>query len=227
MFQRWRNLLFLHWLADPDQLQARLPSKLTLDLFAGQAYLGIVPFFMERVRPRFLPPVPGLSNFLELNVRTYVRDPDGRPGVWFFSLDCDQSIAVTIAQKLFNLPYRHAQMSAHTDSKGLVHYQCRRRHEERVSRWQYRIPPTGQLRTAAEGSLEFFLLERYLLFSQDRQERLHWGQVQHPPYRFSEADVPRFDDLPFQWNHLHISGDPVSALASPGPEVSIHPLHQL
>ena len=99
MFQTWSNLLFLHWEIDVQEIAKRIPNRLSVDLHEGKTYLGLVPFFMKKVRPRFLPQMPGLSNFLELNIRAYVHDEQGRPGVWFFSLDCDQPIAVEVARK--------------------------------------------------------------------------------------------------------------------------------
>ncbi|RYD26824.1 MAG: DUF2071 domain-containing protein, partial [Verrucomicrobiaceae bacterium] len=112
MFQRWSGLLFLHWRMNPEEIQRRLPHGLHVDTFGGKAWVGVVPFFMERIRPVGIPAVPWLSWFLELNVRTYVYDDKGRPGVWFFSLDCNQPVAVEFARKIFHLPYQHAAMNA-------------------------------------------------------------------------------------------------------------------
>ena len=112
MYQRWSELLFLHWRWEVEDLQRRLPEGLHVDLHEGEAWLGVVPFFMDRVRPRFLPAVPWVSWFRELNVRTYVHDDEGRPGVWFFSLDCEQPVAVRLARWLFRLPYFDAAMKA-------------------------------------------------------------------------------------------------------------------
>ena len=111
MFQSWRHLLFLHWAWDPAAIQATLPAGLHVDTFDGRAYLGVVPFWMDAVRPRFCPLVPGLSWFLELNLRTYVHTADGTPGVWFYSLDCNQPVAVQLARSLFSLPYVHARQT--------------------------------------------------------------------------------------------------------------------
>ena len=105
MKQAWRNLAFLHWRMPVDVVQRTLPPGLTVDTFDGAAYIGLVPFYMRRIRPRFLPPVPGLSWFLEVNVRTYVIDHNGVPGVWFYSLDANQWFAVKIARRFFKLPY--------------------------------------------------------------------------------------------------------------------------
>ena len=89
MHQRWGDLLFLHWPIEAALIQEKLPEGLYVDVFGGQAWIGVVPFYMERIRPVGMPPVPGISWFLELNVRTYVHDSKGRAGVWFFSLDCN------------------------------------------------------------------------------------------------------------------------------------------
>jgi len=120
MLQRWERLAFLHWRWDPDVIQRTLPPGLTVDTFQDSAWLAIVPFFMRGIRPRFCPPVPGISDFLELNVRTYVRDAQGRHGVWFYSLDCDQPLAVWTARTFFHLPYQHARMSATIEERGSV-----------------------------------------------------------------------------------------------------------
>lgn len=101
MRQRWEKLLFLHWAWDAAEVQRTLPLGLTVDTFEGRAWLGVVPFFMRDVRPAWVPSVPGISNFLELNVRTYVFDGRGRPGIWFYSLDCNQRLAVRAARTFF------------------------------------------------------------------------------------------------------------------------------
>jgi len=109
MFQQWRDLLFLHWEYPAEAIQATLPAGLFVDTFAGKAYLGVVPFFMQKIRPRFLPAVPGISDFMELNLRTYVHDRAGVPGVWFYSLDANQWLAVQVARNFFHLPYEYAK----------------------------------------------------------------------------------------------------------------------
>lgn len=224
MTQRWAHLLFLHWEVPAEQLQATLPAGLHLDTFEGKGQLGIVPFFMEKVRPRFLPPVPGLSWFLELNLRTYVHDDEGRPGVWFYSLDANQRIAVELARKLFHLPYQHAQMSAR-EEEGLIDYQSRRRDTDQTARYRYQ--GHGEPLTAEPGTLEFFLLERYLLFSCNRQGELKVGQVHHRPYPFQKATCEDPSLLPFTWNNFPAPhSPPVSALYSPGVEVEIFPLRK-
>jgi uncharacterized protein YqjF (DUF2071 family) len=106
----WSQLLFAHWALEPDIVARHLPADLSLDVRDGRAWVGVVPFLMSNVAPRCCPSMPCLSRFLELNVRTYVV-LDGKPGVWFFSLDAANKIAVRVARKTFSLPYMDARMS--------------------------------------------------------------------------------------------------------------------
>lgn len=193
MHQRWESLLFLHWRFPPARIQETLPSGLCVDTFDGDAYLGIVPFYMRNVRPVTIPAVPWISFFLELNVRTYVFDRRGVPGVWFYSLDCNQPLAVLIARALTGLRYYHAAMSA--TGGDFIDYSCRRRGTTDVARYRYR--GFGEARESGPGSLEFFLLERYYLFAR-RGGSLVRGQVAHTPYRYRDAEVDAWSTTPAQ-----------------------------
>lgn len=196
MFQTWQALLFLHWEIDPDAVQKTLPAGLTVDTFEGRAYLGVIPFYMHAVRPRFCPPVPGVSYFLETNVRTYVHDDAGRPGVWFYSLDANRRLAVFLARTFFKLPYYFARMTASkkvSSASYSVDYTTKRAGDPVVSRFAY--AGTGPVRHAEPGSLEFFLAERYLLFAHDPdQDQLFAGQVFHTPYPLQDAQIDHASD---------------------------------
>lgn len=225
MRQRWSRILFLHWRVDPGPLRATLPPGLHLDLHQGEAWLGIVPFFMERVRPVFAPPFPGLSWFLELNVRTYVHDDHGVPGVWFHSLDCNQPLAVEFAKRGFHLPYRHASMACRTEGDE-TYYRCRRRGVAGAAEFRHR--PDGPASAAAPGSLEFFLAERYLLYSSAPDGRLFEGRVHHSPYPLAPARCATWSGLPAAWNGLPVpGGPPESALWVDHVDVEIFPLRRL
>jgi uncharacterized protein len=193
MFQRWEHLLFLHWRYDAAEVQALLPPALTVDAWNGSAWVGLVPLFMRDVRPRFVPPVPMLSDFYELNLRTYVYDPLGRPGLYFFSLDCDQLVAVETARRLLHLRYEHAKITASAASDGWVNFETQRAGTVLKSDFRYRaIGPPSE---AKEDSIDFFLIERYRLFTSDANgERLNSIRVCHAPYRIRAAEVTQWGD---------------------------------
>jgi uncharacterized protein YqjF (DUF2071 family) len=194
LLMRWEHLLFLHWAWDPGEIQKTLPRGLFVDTFDDQAWLGIVPFFMRRVHPRGLPCIPWLSDFLELNVRTYVYDNSGRPGVWFYSLVCNQPVAVEFAKRYFHLNYVHARMHAQVDQGAFWTYRAKR-HQMPAAQFRFRMPSAPKTKTQP-GSLEFFLVERYFLFSADRSNRLYYGQVHHSPYRIGPTLVEEWSFNP-------------------------------
>lgn len=222
--QRWSDLLFLHWRLEPGAVQAKLPTGLKVDVHDGAAWLGIVPFFMERIRPVFLPPLPWLSWFLELNVRTYVHDREGRPGVYFFSLDCNQPVAVSLARKCFHLNYQRATMHARREGNG-IRYGCRRRRDAVEACYAWQRPDS--LHEAEPGSLEFFLLERYALYAAKADGSLVCGRVHHAPYRVAEARVQDWSVRPAELAGFPLSGPPDSVLASPGVEVLVYAVKAL
>ena len=223
--QAWKNLLFLHWEAPASQLQALLPSGLHIDTHDGKAWIGIVPFFMRRVRPAFLPSVPGLSNFLELNVRTYVYDASGTPGVWFFSLDANHGIACSLGRRLFNLNYRNAKIQAHEED--WTHFRAHRNGSSDGATYRYRS--TGSGRIAKPGSLDFFLTERYALYSSSKHGSQLWrGRVHHKPYQLHEVKIESYSSIPITWNRQSpVAGPPQHKCASPGVDVEIFSLQRV
>ncbi len=232
MFQTWRHLLFLHWTWDPAAIQATLPRGLFVDTFAGAAHLGVVPFWMDRVRPRFLPPVPGLSWFLELNLRTYVHTADGTPGVWFYSLDCNNPVAVTLARRLFSLPYVHARQSgarpAASSPGAEARFRSRRHGASLENRFAYGAAPGGEPAPAALGTLEYFLAERYLLFASRPDGTLFSGRVWHEPYALAPARVGEAVTTLFEDNGFPAPGRPADhAMVSPGVKVRVHGLRRV
>jgi uncharacterized protein YqjF (DUF2071 family) len=223
MRQRWAGLLFLHWRVDPALIAERLPAGLHVDTFDGSAWLGVVPFYMDRVRPVGLPPVPWISWFLELNVRTYVHDANGNPGVWFFSLDCNQPLAVEIARRAFHLPYQHAVMNGDKHD-GHIHYRCRRKTPGALEAF-FNYPVASDTLPAEEGSLEWFLVERYLLFSANRHGALFHGRVHHTPYQISPAGCDPWSAEPIRLNGFEPpNGPPVSILTASPVDVGVYPL---
>jgi uncharacterized protein YqjF (DUF2071 family) len=202
---RWEQLLFLHWAWDAREIQQTLPQGLFVDTFDRKGWLAIVPFFMKRVHPRGLPCVPWLSDFLELNVRTYVHNVAGVPGVWFYSLQCNQPVAVELARRCFHLNYIHSRMHARVDRSGTCSFRARRWGAEEA---QFRFSACGPKSEAPLGSLEFFLVERYVLFSADRNNRIHSGQINHLPYRIGSASVEKWSFNPALADGFHTVNRP-------------------
>lgn len=219
MAQTWKSLLFLHWEVDAAFLQSLLPRGLTVDTWEGRAYVGMVVFFMRDIRPLWCPSIPWLSNFLELNVRSYVIGPDGTPGVWFHSLDCNQPLAVWGAKTFYHLPYRHAKQEARITAESRIDYSSRLvtsgSSAEPTAR--FRWTPKGTPSPSVPGTLDFFLIERYWLFAADRQGKLWRGKVDHTPYEVSSADLEAYDIAPANGPlEGKLVGPPVHVAHSPG-----------
>jgi uncharacterized protein len=186
MRMRWLDLLFAHWPVEPDALRALIPDALELDLFDGRAYLGIVPFRMEDVGPRFLPAPPIAGAFPEINVRTYVRH-EGRSGVWFLSLDAGSRAAVEGARATFHLPYFEASMSVGRVREVVAYRSIRVDHRGPPARFEARYRPTGPVELAAPGSLEAFLTDRHRLFAVDGDGEVLRTEIRHRPWPLQPA----------------------------------------
>lgn len=187
MAQSWRDLLFAHWPVDATMLRSNIPVELEIDTFKGQAWLGIVPFLMSGVRLRWTPPLPGLSEFPEVNVRTYVT-AQGKPGVWFFSLDAASALAVSAARLSFHLPYFRARMRC-IEADGWTRYESRRTHRGAPGAFlEAKYRAVGERFEATRGSLEHFLTERYCLYSA-ASGRIYRGEIHHPPWPLQAAEA--------------------------------------
>jgi hypothetical protein len=188
MTQTWNDLLFAHWPVDTRALAEKLPPGLDLDLFDNQAWLGIVPFHMTNVSPRGVPALPWVSAFPELNVRTYVRVGD-RFGVYFFSLDAANPLAVGVARTMFRLPYFTAAMKVDVHA-GEVQFQSRRTSDKgAAAELVVTYRPAGSAFNAEAGSLEYFLTERYCLFTTDERGDVLTVEIHHPPWPLQPAEA--------------------------------------
>jgi uncharacterized protein YqjF (DUF2071 family) len=194
MAQTWCDLLFAHWPVRAEQLRPWIPGALTIDTFAGEAWIAVVPFGMTGIRLPGTPALPRISETLEMNLRTYVSI-GGKPGVFFFSLDAASLLAVKVARRCFHLPYFHAAMSCE-HSNGAFHYRSRR--EEVIFDGSYR--PTGGVFAAAPGTLEHFLTERYCFYTTDRAGRIVRGNIRHHPWPLQPAEAElRQNTLTLPW----------------------------
>jgi hypothetical protein len=184
MKQTWHDLLFAHWPLPPAEVQARIPAELPLDTYDGHAWVGVIPFWMSGVRGRGIPPLPGLSRFPELNVRTYVTYR-GKPGVYFFSLDAANQPAVWAARRFFHLPYFFASMSAREDA-GVIHYRSQRKKLAAEFRGSYH--PIAPVRRPEKNSLEYFLTERYCLYTV-HGHNVYRCEIHHLPWPLQDAQA--------------------------------------
>jgi len=207
-FQKWRNLLFVHYALDAEIVRALVPPSLELDLWEGQAHVGLVPFEMKDIRSAWMPR-PSALNFLETNVRTYVHK-NGEPGVFFFSLEASSWLAVQVARTGWGLPYFHATMS--TDGQGT--YRSTRKSGGAMVDAKWTL---GELLgPSTPGTYEHFVLERYLLFSKHGKE-LRKGQVHHVPYPAQRVTLERWQQSLFP----QATGQPFAAHFSSGVDVEV------
>lgn len=189
MKQVWHDLLFMHWPVATGQLRPLIPRELEIESCEGSAWVGVVPFHMSGIRARWLPPIPGASAFPELNVRTYVR-AGGKSGVWFFSLDAANSLAVAAARRFYHLPYFRARMRAKNGPHGEIQYDSHRTHRVAPSadfRGSYRAANDSVFQ-AKPGSLEYFVVERYCLYAVTRGH-VFCGEIDHAPWQLQLAEA--------------------------------------
>ncbi|HEX8890593.1 MAG TPA: DUF2071 domain-containing protein [Pyrinomonadaceae bacterium] len=193
MHQDWGKLLFMHWRMDEKHLRPLIPERLEIDTFDGSAWIAVSPFTMWDIRafPPYLPPVPGLSSMHELNVRTYVH-LDNVPGVWFFSLDANSHIAVTTARMFFHLPYYTAEMSLEED-EDTINYSSNRTDDDAVDAELDATWRKGEMLPFSQpGSLEFFLTERYCLYT-THKEKLYRCRIFHEPWPLQKVELLELD----------------------------------
>lgn len=184
MKQTWNDLLFAHWPVPVEQLRPLVPSQLPLDTYDGRCWVGIVPFWMSGVRARALPPVPGLSRFPELNVRTYVTY-GGNSGVYFFSLDITSHLAVWGARSFYHLPYFHASMQT-AEKEGQIAYSSLRGRLSAEFRASYL--PTSPPRVREKGSLDDWLTARFCLYTV-HDNAVYRCDIHHLPWPLQDAEA--------------------------------------
>lgn len=217
MRQVWYDLLFMHWEADAGELQSRLPAGVKLDLFDGKAWLAVIPFDMRGVTLRGMPAPSFLSDFPEANVRTYVT-VDGKPGVWFFSLDVTRIHAVWGARTFFHLPYYLAAMKITRSSEG-VHYRSARPDRE----LEVSYCP-GEALSPEPGSFLHWSTSRYCLYCHGRKG-VYRGNIHHAPWPLKKVEVDLYRNTmlaPFN------TGDPHPDMVyAPELPVVVYPLEKV
>jgi uncharacterized protein len=214
MLQRWNNLTFLHWRYRPEVIRALLPRGMELDTFDGSAWVGLTPFLLTGLRLPRTPALPWISRFPEMNVRTYVRGPDGERGIWFFTLEADRLLAVIGARTSYRLPYRWARMSVRRNTTR-VEYVSQRRFRKGHARIEMEVGPPR----AADAQARF-LTARYRLYTSIAGQ-LAYAQVEHPPWPLRAATVRRLEQNVIEHSGVPAAtGDPLVHF-SPGVSVRI------
>ena len=231
-YHTWSDLLFIHWRVPVDVLRPWLPAELTIDTYDGSAWLGLVPFQMFGVRPWWSCPIWGISDFPETNVRTYVHFQGRDPGVWFFSLEASKLLAVTLARCGWGLNYHWARMSVRRDGSRIA-YRSRRilsgvtcDVDVEIGEGLANGAAHGDTRVAIPGTLEHFLVERYLLYAR-RNGKLYQGQVHHRPYPLRSARLLGLNQGLLAANQLSVTDDPCHVVYSPGVSVEVFNLSRI
>ena len=219
-YQRWRTLCFMHWEVPETELAKVVPRGLTVDTFDGSAYVGLVTFGMEGVRPRWSPDALAFD-FLETNVRTYVHVDGEDPGVYFLSLDAASRIAVAVARSVWGLPYYFARMTQQRDAKRVRYGVQRAGPTKPKLELSYEVGEA--LGDSKPGSFEHFLVERYLLHL-EKGGRIWTGQVHHTPYPVQRAQVIEIEDEIVPASGLPVSGAPPIVHYAEGVDVNIYDL---
>ena len=215
MYQSWSNISFLHWQYDGDVLQSRIPDGLFIDKFQGAAWISLTPFLLEHLRMPLMPPLPWLSRFPEMNLRTYVNGPAG-PGIWFFSLDADRLPAVVGARFSFGLPYHWADMQVVADGNRM-HYYASRGGRARTNIEVETGPPFGN-----PDELATFLVARFRLYSMHRG-RLISVPVEHKRWPLHHARILNMEQTVTDAARLHVHDQRLQVHFSPGVHVRVGP----
>lgn len=190
MKQGWNDLLCAHWPVHTEDLLPLIPRGLELELWEGRPWISLIPFRLSPLRVRGVPPLPFVSDFLELNVRTYVTR-NGKPGIFFFNLEASSKLAVAGARTAAHLPYHHAQMSIGYGNHESIHYESVRKHQlagDVAFQGTYK-PLNDKVAHANPGSLIHWLTERYCLYTVSSSGEILVGDIHHLPWPIQEAEL--------------------------------------
>ena len=209
MHQDWGKLLFIHWRINENLLRPHIPRSLQIDTYGDSAWIAITPFTMWDIRafPPYVPPVPGLSACHELNVRTYVHH-NGVPGVWFFSLDANSAAAVLGARSVYHLPYHYADIDLKERGR-TIHYTLSRDDDDPPAEFKATWKIGDPLPQSQPGSKEFFLTERYILYT-EHDDQLYRARINHEPWPLQEAELKTWGSSMLEANRLRQPpGEPI------------------
>jgi uncharacterized protein len=223
--QTWHDLLFAHWPVPASRLRSLVPASLVIQEHSGTSWVGLVPFRMGGVSARGLPDLPGFSAFPEMNLRLYV-EADGKPGVWFVSLDAANRLAVWGARRFFHLPYFFASMDTRDDGQR-IHYSSVRRTPDRRVVFRGTFGPTSPVFRSVPGALEHFLTERYCLYTQKPSGQIARAEIHHPPWPLQTATAEIAENSVADAQGVPLSGPPVLLHFSRRLDVVVWPLDRV
>lgn len=221
MSQAWTDLAYFHWRYAPEDVQRLLPDGVTVDTYDGSAWVGLIPFVMRGVKPLHVGPLPWLSTFVEINVRTYVVDPRGRRAVWFFSLDVPRRPVVAVARGLFSLPYCSAATTHEVAGPDRSYTLQRRWPAPKGASADIAFTIGARLDAQDETPLDHFLSARWALLTATRRGRLRYGRVHHERWPLHAVDAFRIDQNVVEAAGLSRPAGPVHARYSPGVHVHV------
>jgi uncharacterized protein YqjF (DUF2071 family) len=220
------DVLFLHWKLPADALRSRLPEGLEIDTWEQSAWVSVVPFRMAHVRPRWLPPVRAISDFPELNVRTYVHC-DGKPGIYFLSIHAGNRAAVKMAQWFSPLPYVYARMESRRTDNGFRFQSYWPENENADPAFLAEYQPRSGRFSALAGSLDEWLVERYRVYVGNSRNEILYADVHHDPWSVQNVDFTMSVNNLGDSLGLYLSRTPDRAHFSPGVRTIAWPFARL
>lgn len=188
MRQKWRNVLFLHWPIPVEKLRPHIPSSLQIDTFNGSAWLGIILFVLEGIFPFEIPSISLTPKFPEINVRTYVKY-DGKPGIYFLSIDVMNWASLKIAKNWYHLPYHSSQIFFQKEEQKFHCHSIRKGNENTPISFKGKYAPVSEVYFPKEGTLDHWLIERYCLYSSNNGINIYCGDIHHRPWPLQKAKI--------------------------------------
>lgn len=201
-YQEWNDALFLHYKVDEDLLKPLIPSSLAIDTLHGEAWVSVVMFKMEHIRPRLLPAVPSISFFNEVNIRTYVIR-DNKAGVYFLDIIADNWLSCALAKAFSGLPYKYQKISRSQSSFRSDNLTCK-----------YEIGMCLQ----EKDEHDLWLTERYCLYNQSKKGELYRYDIHHLPWSINELSISDFSNGQV-FQSIGVTGQPDISRYSSGVKV--------
>lgn len=198
-YQEWNKSLFMHWTVDPAIIEPLIPADITLDLFEGKAWVSVVAFTMQKIRPRHLPFFKPISDFHEINVRTYVTK-NNKPGVYFINIEAQKAVSVFLSRNISGLPYEKAVMHR-KEQPALCIYTSSNLPKKFHLHAEYEITKKDITKTP----LDLFLTERYCLYV-PVQNQFYRYNIHHVAWPLQAVTIHKLT-LQYQIGHFWVNSN--------------------